>query len=138
MVIDIPKDMQNWEGSFEGSGLLAVRGYRQRMSLVEDNVLTDSPCKEFYELLQKSERPLIYAGGGVVNGGAADAVRKFAARFGIPVTTTLMGIGAVVTFVLGIILMQIFSRPKKVKFAGEYQHYGADRAKRDRDLDVDE
>ena len=43
------------------------------------------------------ERPLIYAGGGVINGQATEELRRFSSRFGIPVTTTLMGIGAVDT-----------------------------------------
>jgi acetolactate synthase-1/2/3 large subunit len=44
-----------------------------------------------------SDRPLIYAGGGVINGNASEELRRFSAYFGIPVTTTLMGIGAVPT-----------------------------------------
>ena len=39
----------------------------------------------------------IYAGGGVINGNAANELRAFAQRFGIPVVTTLMGIGAIDT-----------------------------------------
>jgi acetolactate synthase-1/2/3 large subunit len=94
VVIDVPKDMQNWEGTFKGTGLLPIRGYRQRMSAVEDNLLDDELCESFYALLQNSKRPLIYAGGGVVNGEAAVKMRELSDRFGIPVTTTLMGIGA--------------------------------------------
>jgi len=94
VVIDIPKNVQNWEGSFQGSGLLGVPGYRNRMRAVEENLLTDSDCAQFYELLSAAKRPLIYCGGGVVNGHASDAMRKFALRHGIPVATTLMGIGA--------------------------------------------
>ena len=45
-------------------------------------------------MLRQAKRPLIYAGGGVVNGEATDSLRRFAQAFGIPVTTTLMGIGA--------------------------------------------
>ncbi len=48
-------------------------------------------------MLAASERPLIYAGGGVINGNAAPELRAFAERFGIPVVTTLMGIGAMAT-----------------------------------------
>jgi acetolactate synthase-1/2/3 large subunit len=93
VVIDVPKDMQNWEGDFQGSGLLAIRGYRQRMSTVDDNLLTDDLCESFYALLQNSKRPLIYAGGGVINGEASVRMRELSDRFGIPVATTLMGIG---------------------------------------------
>ncbi len=93
VVIDIPKDVQNWEGVFQGKGRLLVRGYRERIAEVTGNVLTDEKCGSFFDALEGSERPLIYAGGGVINGGAADGVRALADRLGIPVVTTLMGIG---------------------------------------------
>ena len=93
VVIDIPKDVQNWEGVFQGKGRLLVRGYRERIAEVAENVLTDEKCDLFYDALAKAERPLIYAGGGVINGNAAAEVRAFADRLKIPVVTTLMGIG---------------------------------------------
>ncbi len=93
VVIDIPKDVQNWEGVFQGKGKLLIRGYRERIAEVADNVLTDEQCRPFFDAFEKSERPLIYAGGGVINGNAANEVRAFADQFKIPVVTTLMGIG---------------------------------------------
>jgi len=97
VVVDLPKDVQNWTGTFNGTGLLPVPGYRQRIHAVRDNVLDDSSCESFFDMLQGSERPLIYVGGGVINGHATEELRRFSSRFGIPVTTTLMGIGAVDT-----------------------------------------
>src|SRR5210317_1760309 len=97
VVVDLPKDVQNWTGTFQGSGLLPVLGYRQRIHAVRNNVLDDNECESFFEMLQQSERPLIYAGGGVINGNAAEELRRFSSSLGIPVTTTLMGIGAVNT-----------------------------------------
>jgi len=94
VVIDVPKDMQNWDGQFQGSGLLAIPGYRQRMTAVENNLLDESSCASFFAHLQESKRPLIYAGGGVVHSEASGLLREFSKRYGIPVTTTLMGIGA--------------------------------------------
>jgi len=94
VVIDIPKDVQNWEGTFQGKGQLPIRGYRERIEEVAENVLTDQDCETFYQAFKQSKRPLIYAGGGVINGNAAEHVRKFADQFKIPVVTTLMGIGA--------------------------------------------
>jgi len=94
VVIDVPKDVQNWTGEFEGSGLLSIVGFRQRMQAVEDNAMTEDASQEFFGLLKSARRPLIYAGGGVINANAADSLRRFATRFQIPVTTTLMGIGA--------------------------------------------
>lgn len=48
-------------------------------------------------MLQQAKRPLLYVGGGVIMGDASTELRQFADRYGIPVTTTLMGIGAVDT-----------------------------------------
>src|SRR4029077_5186763 len=48
----------------------------------------------FFELLWHAKRPLIYAGGGVIAANASRALRDFASAFGIPVRTTLMGVGA--------------------------------------------
>ncbi len=97
VVVDLPKDVQNWTGKFSGSGLLPVLGYRQRIHAVRGNVLDDNDCATFFAMLQESERPLIYAGGGVINGNASTELRCFSSLLGIPVTTTLMGIGAVDT-----------------------------------------
>ncbi|MEE4292401.1 MAG: biosynthetic-type acetolactate synthase large subunit [Xanthomonadales bacterium] len=97
VVIDLPKDVQNWVGEFVGRGYLAVPGYRQRLHAAQDNHLDEEELRSFFEMLLASSRPLIYAGGGVINGDATEELRRFAHRYGIPVTTTLMGIGAVDT-----------------------------------------
>jgi acetolactate synthase-1/2/3 large subunit len=94
VVIDIPKDVQNWEGEFTGAGSLALTGYRNRLQEVIDNRLTDEASERLYRMLAESERPLIYAGGGVINGNATKALRHFASSYGIPVATTLMALGA--------------------------------------------
>jgi len=97
VVLDVPKDVQNWKGVFHGSGSLRIPGYRQRMNRLEAAKLPESACAAFFAALGAASRPLIYAGGGVINGGAAQALREFSAEFRIPVVTTLMGIGAVDT-----------------------------------------
>ena len=97
VVLDIPKDVQNWEGVYEGSGLLPVPGYRQRMNKLRTNKLDEAKIARFFEMLGAAERPLIYAGGGVINGESAGALRELALTFEIPVVTTLMGIGAMDT-----------------------------------------
>jgi acetolactate synthase-1/2/3 large subunit len=59
--------------------------------------ITEESCAAFYEILNKSDRPLIYAGGGVINSGAAEELRAFARTLRIPTVTTLLGIGAMDT-----------------------------------------
>ncbi|MAD91545.1 MAG: acetolactate synthase, large subunit, biosynthetic type [Gammaproteobacteria bacterium] len=94
VVVDIPKDIQNWKGKFKGEGVLSLHGYRRRLKAITENKLSNKACKQFYELLSKSKRPLIYAGGGIVNANASEVMRKLAKEYGIPVTTTLMALGA--------------------------------------------
>ncbi len=97
VVLDIPKDVQNWKGVFHGSGRLPIPGYRQRMNRLGAAKLPEAACASFFAALQLAERPLIYAGGGVIHAGASQALREFSREFQIPVVTTLMGIGAVDT-----------------------------------------
>jgi acetolactate synthase I/II/III large subunit len=97
VVIDIPKDVQNWEGIFQGGGTLPIPGYRRRMTELSHRTLDDLEASKFFEMLAEAKRPLIYAGGGVINGNAAVALSEFAETFGIPVVTTLMGIGSMDT-----------------------------------------
>jgi acetolactate synthase-1/2/3 large subunit len=97
VVLDVPKDVQNWKGVFHGSGRLPIPGYRQRMNRLEASKLPAAACADFFAALGAAKRPLIYAGGGVINAGAAHGLREFARQFDIPVVTTLMGIGAIDT-----------------------------------------
>jgi len=97
VVVDIPKDVQNWQGEFQGSGALPMPGYRKRLETLTTDIIDATEANHFFEMLGDSQRPLIYAGGGVVNGNASEELREFARAFDIPVVTTLMGIGAVDT-----------------------------------------
>ena len=97
VVIDLPKDVQNWVGPFDGNKQLEIRGYRSRLSKITNNRLSESDKNNFLEILGAAERPLIYAGGGVINANASQELLAFAERFNIPVVTTLMGIGSIPT-----------------------------------------
>ncbi|MHC1478617.1 biosynthetic-type acetolactate synthase large subunit [Frateuria aurantia] len=93
VVVDIPKDIQNAPVSFDGRCTLPLHGYRARLKASAQRQLDEVHAERFLQALAQARRPLIYAGGGVVAAGAADALRAFANHFGLPVTTTLMGIG---------------------------------------------
>src|SRR5579863_2353658 len=97
VVVDIPKDVQTWEGVFQGEGLLSIAGYRRRMHELNEAALDTDTAARFFTMLAESDRPLIYAGGGVINGNAATALAEFATAYGVPVVTTLMGIGSLDT-----------------------------------------
>ncbi|WP_395063211.1 biosynthetic-type acetolactate synthase large subunit [Paraburkholderia silvatlantica] len=96
VVVDVPKDIQNWTGTWQGHGTLAYRGYSDRLRKVAKGArLEESKRHEFFELLAQSKRPLLYAGGGVITAGATAELREFAERYRIPVVNTLMGLGTI-------------------------------------------
>jgi acetolactate synthase I/II/III large subunit len=97
VVVDVPKDVQNSTGVFQGSGLLQLRGYDERLASLNRVTLSEEHAQAFYRLFGQCERPLIYAGGGINNSNAGPELRAFAERFRVPVVTTLMGIGAMNT-----------------------------------------
>ncbi len=94
VVVDIPKDVQNWEGEYRGEGTLELRGYRLRTESVRNNRLTPEKCREFFAALGRCKRPLLYIGGGAIHADAAAPLRAFSDKYGLPAVTTLMGIGA--------------------------------------------
>ena len=68
-----------------------------RQQELEQAIVEAPAAAHFFAMLEESSRPLIYAGGGVINGNAGAALTEFATAFGVPVVTTLMGIGSLDT-----------------------------------------
>jgi acetolactate synthase I/II/III large subunit len=66
---------------------LNLRGYNP------DKRASELELNEIIGLIEKSERPLLYVGGGIISGNASTELRQFAEATGIPVTTTIMGCG---------------------------------------------
>ena len=97
VVVDVPKDVQTASIEFDANSRLNINAYRDRLQAIENNRLSDQQCESFYNYLQASNKPLIYSGGGTIAADASKELRNFSDRFQIPVTTTLMGIGAVDT-----------------------------------------
>src|SRR4029450_8547360 len=97
VVVDIPRDVQRSQGIFQGGGLRPLRAYKERLDALENADIPAPEAEAFFKLLAASDRPLLYVGGGVINGNASAELRPFAQRFGIPVVTTLLGIGAIDT-----------------------------------------
>lgn len=97
VVVDIPKDVQNFAGEFKGEGLLRFRGYERRQEELKASRVSKESGAAFFRMLGECERPIIYAGGGVILGNATEELYAFAKRFQIPIVTTLMGIGSINT-----------------------------------------
>lgn len=89
VLIDIPKDVQTAEVEFDYPEQVSFRGYR---------LPAEPSAAQIYQAVKTiglSRRPVIYAGGGVIASGAAEELKEFAEKTRIPVTTTLMGKGAI-------------------------------------------
>jgi len=88
VVIDVPKDVQKALTSAEYPERVSLRAYHP------ESTATASQLSRLAKLINEAERPVIYAGGGVLAAGAAKEVAKLARKAQIPVATTLMGLGA--------------------------------------------
>jgi acetolactate synthase I/II/III large subunit len=96
VVVDVPKDIQNWKGTYKGQGTLKFRGYSDRLRMVAKGASLDADKRAaFFDLLEHSTRPLLYVGGGVIASRAAAELRQFCERYRIPIVTTLMGLGSI-------------------------------------------
>jgi len=96
VVVDVPKDIQNWTGPYRGRGTLHFRGYSDRLQMMAKGArLEGEKADVFFDLLRQSKRPLLYVGGGVITARATAELREFSERNGIPIVTTLMGLGAI-------------------------------------------
>jgi acetolactate synthase I/II/III large subunit len=88
VLVDIPQDLSRAEIDYEPVTDVRLPGYQPR---VEGN---QKQIRQAAKALASSQRPVIYAGGGVVNAEASEELTEFATSDRFPVTCTLMGLGA--------------------------------------------
>ncbi len=87
VVIDVPKNVQiqqcevDWDAPLQSCARAVP-------------AVNKADVEAIRAAIAKAKRPCIYVGGGVISAGASDELRKFAESWNIPVTTTLMGVGA--------------------------------------------
>ncbi len=88
VLVDLPKNVQQSRTQPVFPNEIKVRGYEAAPHASEIEL------NEIIGLIEKSERPVLYVGGGIISGNASEELRKFAEAAQIPVTTTIMGCGA--------------------------------------------
>ncbi len=88
VVIDIPKNCQQALTEALYPERVCLRAYHPESSA------TTSQLTRFAKLVNEAKKPVIYAGGGVIAAGSAQDVAALAHKAGIPVATTLMGLGS--------------------------------------------
>ncbi|WP_390614148.1 biosynthetic-type acetolactate synthase large subunit [Alienimonas californiensis] len=92
VLIDFPKDVQLATldaADVDHDPALDLPGYNPVV-----NPPKPAQIKQILAAIKRSKKPVIYVGGGCVTGGSSDELTSFALKTGIPVTTTVMGIGS--------------------------------------------
>jgi len=91
VLVDIPKDvsMKSIEYEPPGPGPVTLRGYQPTIRGHAKQI------DKALEMILEAEQPVIYAGGGVISSDASTELVQLAETLMIPVTTTLMGLGAI-------------------------------------------
>jgi acetolactate synthase-1/2/3 large subunit len=88
VLIDLPQDVQLKQHEFNYPKTIEIRGYKPPSKGRPEEI------KKIAQAIEKSARPLLYVGGGVILSGAEKELTKLARYTGIPVTMTMMGLGA--------------------------------------------
>lgn len=88
VLVDLPKDVQNALAPFKYPDKVELRGYKPTLKG------NDRQIEKALEAIEASEKPLFYVGGGVQWSGAAEPLAQLVHGLKIPITTTLMALGA--------------------------------------------
>lgn len=89
VLIDLPKDVSAALGEFDYPESVSMRAYNP------STVPHKKQIEKAAHLLTQAERPMVYSGGGVVQGNGSAQLRELVKRLNLPVTNTLMGLGAI-------------------------------------------
>jgi len=88
VLVDLPKDVQIAQTEFVYPETVEIRSYKPNLEGHSRQV------EKAVGMMLESRRPVMYVGGGVVLGNAADELTTLARKLKVPVTTTLMGLGS--------------------------------------------
>jgi len=88
VLIDIPKDVSAQKALFQPAAKVDLRGYNPTVMPNRNQV------DKMLRAIEEAERPLLLVGGGAVYSGAHEELFEFVAKTEIPITTTLLGLGA--------------------------------------------
>ena len=90
VVVDIPKDIQNQTGVYQGKENFSRKSYKPVRAL------DHAAIARAVDLMSKAHKPIFYVGGGLINAGAkaCEQLTQLVRLTGFPCTNTLMGLGA--------------------------------------------
>ncbi len=117
VLVDMPKDVLVGEDEFVIPKEINIRGYKPNLKG------NPSQIKKAVDLITRSERPVVFCGGGVICANATDELTQLVERMQIPLCSTLMGLGALPP-----------SNPMYVNFLGMHGSYASNMAVHESDL----
>jgi acetolactate synthase-1/2/3 large subunit len=88
VLVDLPKDMLNTKSRYSGLKKVEIPSFKPHTNGHHPQIAKAA------EMLSNAKKPLLYVGGGAISGEAWEEVTAMAERLNVPVTTTLMGLGA--------------------------------------------
>jgi len=117
VLVDVTKDALQAQGHYQPVTSIHLPGYK---------VFTEGhtgQIRRAVQMVQESERPLVYAGGGIIAAGAAAELREFVERTDSPAVNTLMGLGGLPS-----------EHPNFISMPGMHGSYAANMAMTNADL----
>ncbi|HUI54760.1 MAG TPA: biosynthetic-type acetolactate synthase large subunit [Bryobacteraceae bacterium] len=117
VLVDVTKDVLQAQGHYQPVTAIHLPGYK---------VFTEGhtgQIRRAAQMIQEAERPLVYAGGGIVAAGASQELRQFVELTDTPVVTTLMGLGGLAS-----------EHPNFISMPGMHGSYAANMAMTASDL----
>jgi acetolactate synthase-1/2/3 large subunit len=90
VLVDLPKNVQQAQVTPDYNEPLNLPGYRVDVRRAQPEQIAQVAAA-----IKRARRPVIYAGGGIISSGASEELRALVHKTGIPVTTTVMGLGAI-------------------------------------------
>jgi len=117
VLVDVTKDALQAQGHYQPVTAVHLPGYK---------VFTEGhtgQIRRAAQLIQESERPLVYSGGGIVAANAARELREFVERIDAPTVNTLMGLGGMPS-----------EHPNFISMPGMHGSYAANMAMTNADL----
>ena len=117
VLVDIPKDVFQAQGHYTPVSTIHLPGYRLTTEGHAGQI------RRAAEMIWESERPIVYAGGGIVAAEAANDLRAFVEMVDIPSVCTLMGLGSMPS-----------THPNFISMPGMHGSYAANMAMTETDL----
>ncbi|MCP3967601.1 MAG: biosynthetic-type acetolactate synthase large subunit [Lentisphaerae bacterium] len=87
VIVDIPKNIQQQYCDVDFDVSIDVKAYDPNPATRPEDI------EKIKKMIEESERPCLYVGGGIISSESSEELKKFAEGYNLPIVTTLMGVG---------------------------------------------